>query len=285
VLKTFILLFFALLAPAFGQAAATPTGLTVTAIQTDQSATLSWDNDPTVQQFFIYLDGVLVYQPLISSTTVNGSQRQFRMTSMPYRSPIGINMKAFTSPNPPSALSATVYAYAKPVSPTDVIQKGSDNALPIYTTVPAGSLPDIPPYVDQAGPGYEFGACTTCTAGARFVAAVRYNASYLTSVTCEVTKTTGVQGISMCFLTPAARTRTTVFNPSANSKVLRVLEWWSSTPPNFPVESLQELTPGASLIIEDCLPYLNLISPGGTPSAPASVLHVTDQAWQGTYYP
>lgn len=283
-MKTLVLLLFALWAPIQVHAVAAPTGLTVTAIQADQSATLSWTNDSTVQQWYIFLDGTLVYQPFVANTTLNGSQRQFVMQALPYRPSITINMKALAPPNPISSYSAAVTTTANPNS-NPVIPMGSDGSTPAYTTQGAAALPTTPPLLSQVGPGYEFGACTTCTAGARFFGLVRFNASYITAVTAEVTKTTAVQGISMCFLTPAARTRTTIFNPSASGKVLRFLEWYQATPPNFPVEELRELTPGASVTIEDSLPYLNIISPAGTPAVPASVLHVTDTKWAGNNYP
>ncbi len=361
-------LLLAVSAPAWLGAVSAPTGLTVTSIQSDQSAVLSWTNDPVAQQWFIYLDGALVYQPYVANTTLNGSQRQFTMNALPYRSPITVNMKALAPPNPISGFSASVSTYAQPVAPIPVscvagclsgtvsvsltgtvnvtgtvsvlqggpltvsgsvgvsgfvgvtivaqgptlgvsvlagvsglsvtasqdhtwsvsgtsIPLGSDAALALYTTVPAGTLPTTPYYLSQFGPGYDFGVCTTCTAGARFSASVRFNSAYVTSVSCAVTMSTGAQGVSMCFLTPAARTRTYIFNPSASGKVLRYLQWPSATAPLVDPAILQEITPGACVALDDALTYVHLFSPGGTPSTAALVQHVTDTKWTGTAYP
>jgi hypothetical protein len=134
--KAFFLIF--LLTASRLMAVAAPTGLTVTAIQTDQSALLSWNDDPVVQQWYIYLDGVLVYQPPKSSTTLNGAQRQFNLTYLPFRSPIAITMKALAPPNPISGFSAAVSTYAKPLTP-----------IPVYLTYTVGVSVTFPTPVPQ----------------------------------------------------------------------------------------------------------------------------------------
>lgn len=107
-------------------AVAAPTGLTVTAIQSDQSAVLTWTDDPLPQQYYIYLDGTLVYQPFRADTTQNGSQRFFKLQSLPMRSPVFVNMRALNPPQTISGLSVGVSAYAQAATP-----------IPVYVTSPA----------------------------------------------------------------------------------------------------------------------------------------------------
>ena len=259
---------------------AAPTNVSATSIVLGASS-LSWDYDVNPTQWLIYVNGNLSVSPTRAQVSLLGSRFVFTLVNV--ASPSILNMRAVQG-STTSGFSNSVTVTGS-LAANYVVQQGSDAVLPLYTTVPAGLLPAVAPYVAQYAPGYEFGACTTCTAGARFMAFVRPNASYITALTCATTMTTGVQGINLCFLTPAARTRTTIFNPSASGKVLRYLEWYSATPPAFDASSLPELTPGASVVIEDCLPYLNLFSPGGVPAVLPSVLHVTDTKWQSLSYP
>ncbi len=77
-----ILALLLLLSCRLGATTAAPAALSATSIDANQTALLSWTDDVTVSQWYIYLGGTLTYQPYRAQTgSVPGPRRTYNMLS------------------------------------------------------------------------------------------------------------------------------------------------------------------------------------------------------------
>lgn len=97
-------------------AVSAPSGVTVgPAVQTttpylQYTAPLRWNNDVSVTQWLIYINGNLAYSPYAGEVPLSGSLRTYTMTNLQASaSPLAIAVRAVVPPNPASAFSSTVY--------------------------------------------------------------------------------------------------------------------------------------------------------------------------------
>lgn len=121
--KLFLSLMLALLA-SNAWATATPANVSVGAFNNQQSsATLSWDNDATATQWFIYFNGNLRYSPLRTEVTVGGGRVSYNMYTINASSlPATITVVASQPGSPLSAASTgVVLSTAVPIAATYVI--------------------------------------------------------------------------------------------------------------------------------------------------------------------
>lgn len=97
-------------------ATAAPADLAATNIDpNNQTALLSWDEDLAVNQWYIYLGGVLTYQPFRNQTgSIPGPRRTYNMTGLPHQNYVVVTMRALAPAQPISAESAALTVTSAP---------------------------------------------------------------------------------------------------------------------------------------------------------------------------
>jgi hypothetical protein len=299
-----------------------PAGLTATAITPEGSSMLSWNVDATASQWFIYLDGKLVFQPFKSQVRTSATTQSYLLQPLPKQDSVVVTMKALAPGQPISAesnaLTVTVsvanWIYARPYPgstfntsgggggggavsgavsvsaytggtiPVSVTSMTAGGAFIYSTGVTSANVPVSPTVWNMAGNAYQFAGNVTPTGGVIWNGITRLNYLWDTVVYVGVTAPANA-ATSLVFLTPSARTKTTIINNSGNDGMRLFLSNSPIIPANCNVR-YRELPSSTTMVLDDHgYTYLWIWDPLGANNHPVYVQHESSNPWIGVIYP